>query len=212
MNPEANLSCDPSTTDDQYGSDSLLGRFGNITAAADHVETLSRTYLLSHPGRDNVAPNTALHGILRKFLDGKVKRNAAGLMYIYDRVKFRTDLTLLATQLLEAARVALPEEAACAEFNVEDFEGKCRTDPDHINAKKYHFARGKIFRTVLPDPDMQTQGFRWNKPHRYIAAALASDDAIKNTSDLEEAIHRLEQAYTEVLNGVKKELDQNEEI
>lgn len=63
-------------------------------------------------------------------------------------------------------------------------------------SKKYDLAADKIFRKILPDPVVRIQGFRWNKPHYYIAAAIAMDDRIKNKDQLDEAVRRLEQGVS----------------
>lgn len=147
---------------------------------------------MSHPGPSNAAPNIALHGVLRQLFDGNLKITVPAITHIYNQIRFRTDLMELATQLLKAAHIPLPEGVFCSSFDVAAFEAKTRQYPQHDNTRKYAMAKEKIFITILPDPNVETQGRRWNKPHRYIAAALALDQAIKTPADLEAAIARLE--------------------
>jgi hypothetical protein len=196
-NPESGLNRDPSTVtakdDIESRTGSLRVRFGSVNNATKHVQLVAKMYLNSKPGSDNVASNTALHGFIRKLLEGKLKTEGQGLEMLYWQLEYRMGLMAIATQLLHAAEIALPQKLACDEFDVEEFDLNMRNNPDDLRARKYVMARDKIFTTVLPDPNGTMQGMRWNKPHRYIAAAIALDTNITSPNILGAAVRRLEQ-------------------
>jgi len=193
--PESSLNQHPSTAatgvKPPTRTGSLRARYSSLSSATRHIQMSARIYLESTPGRDNVASNTGLHAYLHKLLAGRIT-DPISLHTLYNQLEFRIGLMKVATRSLHTACIPLPLGRECAEFDVEEFERKVRAAPDELESRKYWTARDKVSSNVLPNPDETTQGRRWNKPHRYICAALATDSSINTPEKLEAAVKRLE--------------------
>lgn len=205
-------------------------RFGCSSAAISHLKKQAQFYFDSYPGVDNEAPNTAAHTMLRDLLAGKVTTESS-LAAVEQLLTFRLSLSAMATDLLGAAGIPLPKGRRRCNFNLDKFDSWCYDHPASLIAKNYDRAMDLIFRNVLPDPTTGTnQGRRWNKPHHYLAAAVACDPATKNAQDVEAAVKKLEQgisilclyasfpvltyctAYQANFDDIKRNLDRNPDV
>ncbi|KAF2823778.1 hypothetical protein CC86DRAFT_468796 [Ophiobolus disseminans] len=191
--------------------DSLYGQFNSVSKAKRQTKLVAEVCLASKPGQDNDGANTALHAYSRKLLAGQMSDSLTSHEALYRQVEFRLKLMRTATHMLHAVRIPLPLGLRCSDFDVQEFEREIREVPNDLRARKYTAARDRILTTVLPDP-LPIQGYRWNKPHRYIAAALAVDVSITNAEELQAAVARLELVHALNVATIKKDLERDEGI
>lgn len=195
----------------QLQQGSIRGRFGCQASLKKHVQTVARQYLLSFPGRDSIATNISLHRLLRKFLEEKTTTDMVALMSLYEALSYRTQLMILADQLLTAAGIPAPDKTSCANFDLEEFQILSTRYSQSDRARKFATANELINSSILPQPHKK-QGGRWYKPHGYIAAALVCDENVKSLSEMHAAVARLQKAFSQTLTDVKKEVERNEEV
>jgi hypothetical protein len=174
----------------------LETHFTDAASARAFALVQADKYLSSFPGWSNAANNTTLHNSLRRLHNHNEHMSMVEIEGILGQLKFRLDLADRATWLLETADIPFPEGLRCDEFNERAFMMCKLGNPQSDASKKYDLAVTKIFRKILPDPVVSKQGFRWNKPHHYIAAAIAMDARIKNKEQLDNAVRRLEQGLS----------------
>ncbi|KAF2437781.1 hypothetical protein P171DRAFT_491648 [Karstenula rhodostoma CBS 690.94] len=83
-------------------------------------------------------------------------------------------------------------------------------NPNHVIAKAYDTSTGLVFTNILPGPATRKQGERWNKPHRYIAAAIATNPMFNTSREqVQTAVRILEEVYGENLKITKEHLEQD---
>lgn len=177
---------------DEEQNISTLNRTGSVPAAWSVVFHQIRDYLSGFPGPDEAASNH-VHGMLRRLLKGQMLLSKTNLCSFEVFLAFRLRLSAMATGMLYQAQIDLPYGQECSAFDLVTFQ--LHEDEMEENAQKaFDLAQDLIYENVLPDPATSQQGLRWNKPHRYLAAAIALDPRC-NCSKLsvENAVRRLEQ-------------------
>jgi hypothetical protein len=145
-------------------------------------------YLGSNPGRSNLSNNTDFHGVVAKYMNGKLCTSLETQEIVYKRVMFRNNLAKLASDLLDVAQIPHPNGATCAQFDQASFEKRL----SGITSIKYRNAWYEIRSGILPRPTEDgSQGQPWEKPNWYIAAAITLDTSIKSSQGIELAAERL---------------------
>ena len=168
---------------------SFRNRPGTVKTWANSLKRECVLYLNSNPGPDNLANNTAFHTLMRNFSSGKYPETMSNMEKVFKHVYFRKNLAKLASDLLDLARIPLPKGWKCAKFDVDPFEKEL----PQRSKDKYTLALKEIRRSNLlpvPAPDL-SQGRAWEKPNKYIAAAMTLDDNIKNVKDVTDTVERM---------------------
>ncbi|KAF2710540.1 hypothetical protein K504DRAFT_264762 [Pleomassaria siparia CBS 279.74] len=198
---------DPSNELEDYSADtaslvadkrSLQIRYGSLRSAKNRVKSVAQTYLKSFPYESNISCNTMLHGRLRRLLNGTTTPDWDSLQAIMVPLEFRISLSLMSTILLKRVGISLPLGSECMEFDVDAWERHLRKQmkTDSLN-QKYSFAIDLVRDNVLPDPDKR-QGYRWNKPHRYICAGIALAKELDSPEKISAKIVELEQGLLHI--------------
>ncbi|KAH7414518.1 hypothetical protein DE146DRAFT_763339 [Phaeosphaeria sp. MPI-PUGE-AT-0046c] len=193
--PKAFSNRAPGSASGTMGNDtrtgSLSSRFSSEVEAAEHVKMVAQLYLQSGPGRDSLAPNTGLHDALNRLIENRMTLTFWGLEGIYCQLQYRTELMGVATQMLQRIGVPLPLSQTCSRFDNEAFD-------DFVRKKSR--------------PRHEQKGHPWNKPHRYIAAALAHWNAMSTPGDIDTIILKLEGVHAENVAMLKQALDKSDEV
>jgi hypothetical protein len=190
---------DPSTAKDDAGTfsrhtASLILRYGSVSSAQRHMLFIANSCFNSFPGLDSMGPSTSLHGRLRQLTTRQWRAGDACLLDVLNKVEYRMNLMSVATHMPQAAKISLPDQLTCHEFDRLTFEIETRKDLESLRARKYHAAKENIFAAVvLPSPG-RGQGYCWIKSHKYLAAALALDERIKTPDDMSAALHKLKRS------------------
>ncbi|KAL5383507.1 hypothetical protein DPSP01_005903 [Paraphaeosphaeria sporulosa] len=220
--PTSWLNRDPSASSEFSSSQSsassdwdlsdLFHRMGSMPAAWTLVKRQAQQYLDSHPGSDESA-NNKIHGFLRMLLDGRAPRTNANLRVVEQVLAFRISLSAIATEMVQVSGLGLPGGKVCSEFSIGGWERLCNKKPDHNISKAYDIAADLIYSNVLPDPATREQGERWNKPHRYIAAAIAANPSFNTTREqVQTAVRLLEAIHDDRLSMIKSHLEDDKSI
>lgn len=167
-----NEPADPNSAASKHPATGLQDPFFTNAAALSRLQAQASSYFQSHPGHINEACNTGFHNHLHAILAGKLIGPAATLTRIDTILSYRLRLCALATTLLDAAGIPRPEGKRRSDFSVDAFETRVYAGSMPLRAT-YDTALALCFSNVLPSPIKRSQGRRWNKPHRYIAAACA---------------------------------------
>jgi hypothetical protein len=190
----------------------LFYRTGSMPAAWTMLKRQAQQYLDSHPGSDESA-NNKIHGFLRRLLEGRAPRTEKNLRAVGEVLAFRMGLSAIATEMVQVAGMGLPSGKVCSKFSVGAWERLCEKNPNHRISKAYTLATDLIFSNVLPDPVAREQGERWNKPHRYIAAAIAANpDFNISPEQVQTAVRLLEATHQNHLVMAKSHLEEEKSV
>jgi hypothetical protein len=183
-------------------AEDMKARLGCIPSGKSLVEAQCRLYKLSNPGIPNLAPNTALEGMMHKIA---TKDNVSWkeLSAVLSIVRYRLSTTFVATKLLEAVDVPLPHGQRCFGWDAQNF----------VVDKSKNNIYGKI-RTMIREADIfpttaghgMRQGLPFYKPREYLAAGLLEWVLARNATfdDLQKKIQDI-RAVVEVLTERQKE-------
>ncbi|KAF1972790.1 hypothetical protein BU23DRAFT_158455 [Bimuria novae-zelandiae CBS 107.79] len=173
-------------TDDDSSAEeepsALISSTGSLTAAYSMLKQKSKEYLNSNPGLDEYS-NNQIRVRMRALLKDEMPCTLETLKAMDQPLDFRMTLSTMATDLLHAAGIASYSPSMRKAFRRTFGNVFIMKDPTHKVSRAYDRATGFIFQNVLPDPCTLSQGHWWNKPHRYLAAAIAMDDNFNESPD-----------------------------
>lgn len=150
---------------------SLRSKTGrHATALESMVIKQAEEYLHGYHGYSTAAPNLGYHNQLRQLIAGEL-RNPDAWEDLLAIVEYRTSLRSAATQLLELAKVPMPQGIRCSEWNEDKFTTWARTEglsKDTYDTIVQLLVKARLFPEPLP-----TQGLNWSMfVYRYIAGGL----------------------------------------
>jgi hypothetical protein len=164
------------------------------------LATQCQLYLDSFPGEDGMSSNTSFHGMMRAFLSGEYDKNEEALELISTKVRYRNNLTAVATDLLTEAKIARPKDLPCSQFEYEAFRLFLKKESNKGLRDRYTVALSMVRGSRMFGRPDYAEGQPFTKPYQYLAAAVAMDGNIEDTQAFKQAVQRLDSGmYTSLV-------------